>query len=120
VPMSAMSAYSIRWNSDGQGFPLKILKVDLAGQDFGASALTTLMSAEGNDEWVEEARVWTQQARSGLCGILREALHGVGTDSFNEGLISSSAIGVLHNMLQIQIFASSNLCLLCGHFSLAP
>ncbi len=43
------------------------------------------MSAEGNDEWVEEARVWTQQARAGLCGILREALHGsVSTESFNE------------------------------------
>jgi nuclear-control-of-ATPase protein 2 len=85
VPMSPMSAYSIRWNFDGQGFPLKILKVDLAGQDFGASALTTLMSAEGNDEWVEEARIWTQKARTGLCGILRDALHGsVSTDSFNE------------------------------------
>lgn len=85
VPMAALSTYSVRWNFDGQGFPLKILKVDIAGQDFGASALSTIMSAEGSDEWVEEARVWTQQARTGLCGILREALHGsVSTDNFNE------------------------------------
>jgi nuclear-control-of-ATPase protein 2 len=85
IPIAAVSTYSVRWNFDGQGFPLKILKVDVEDQDFGASARSTLMSAEGNDEWVDEARVWTQQARTGLCGILREALHGsVSTESFNE------------------------------------
>jgi nuclear-control-of-ATPase protein 2 len=85
VSIAALSTYSLRWDYEGRGFPLKILKVDTQGQDFGGSALTTLMAAEGNDEWVEEAREWTQQARTGLCEIIREALHGsVSTDSFNE------------------------------------
>jgi len=75
VSLAKWSKYSLRWNPDGRGFPVKILKADMHVKDCWQGAVATLLAAKDNETWLEEASTWTSQARRGLCGVLKEVLH---------------------------------------------
>ena len=77
------SQFSLRWNAEGRG-KLSLRYMD-ADELNGTVALKCLLD---QDEWVEQARQWTFQARSTLCDILHETLQGrvdeQDDDTYNE------------------------------------